>query len=266
MNNLLAIEWLKIKKYRTFWVLMGLFLVLLPLWNYMISTGMIHMGGGGKNGINFLSTAYSFPEIWGNLGFWGSIFITFMSILVIIITTNEFEFKTNRQNVIDGWTRMEFFHGKVLMVIVFSIIVTAYVFVLGAIFGRVSSGSFNGLFNQIGGLGYFFVLSLDYMGFALLIGLLVRRSGLAIGLFLLYSLIIENILRFTINHYSDKPWGNLLMLQTTDELLPFPLMKMARNMMAGGPSISDTVYVSVALGWCLVYYFICRAVLLRKDW
>ncbi|HYD20756.1 MAG TPA: ABC transporter permease, partial [Flavipsychrobacter sp.] len=97
MKALLAIEWLKIKRYRTFWILAAFFTVLLPLWNYMIASGMMQMGGGG---VNFLNRAYSFPGVWENVGFWASIFIIFLSMLVIILTTNEYTYRTHRQNVI----------------------------------------------------------------------------------------------------------------------------------------------------------------------
>ncbi len=214
MKGLLAIEWLKIKRYRTFWILTGLFLLLLPIWNMQVASGMLKIGGNAKNGINFLSTAYSFPQVWGNLGFWGSIFITFITILVIIITTNEYAFRTNRQNVIDGWNRMQFFNGKVLLVCLLSLLATVYLFLLGVIFGGYNSGSLSGLFNEFQQVAYFFLLSLDYLGFALFIALWIRRSGLAIGLFLLYSLIIENLLKSLVNHlHMDKPYGNLLPLQ-----------------------------------------------------
>ena len=265
MMNLLAIEWLKIKRYRTFWVLIGLFIILLPLWNYEISNGSIRMGGG-KNGINFLSTAYSFPQVWGNLGWWASIFILFISILVIIITTNEYGFRTNRQNIIDGWQRQQFYHAKVLLGIILAVVVTIYLFILGAIFGRLNSGSFIGMFNEFRQVAYFFLLSLDYIGLALFLSIWIKKSGLAIGLFLLYSMIIENILKGIINHYTDKPYGNLLPLQASDELLPFPLMQMAKSMLAQGPTIAMNTYALVAVGWCLVYYFAGRAILLRNDW
>jgi len=266
MNGLLGIEWLKIKRYRTFWVLAGLFLLLLPLWNYEVANGFIKLGGNGKGGINFLSTAYSFPQVWGNLGFWGSIFIMFLSILVIILTTNEFTYRTHRQNVIDGWSRMQFFNGKVLMVVLFSLAATVYLFILGMIFGGVNSGSLSSLFSEFQQVAYFFLLSLDYLGFGLFLAIWIRKSGLAIGLFLLYSMIIENIVKAIVNYYMDKPYGNLMPLQASDELLPFPLMQMARSMMPGGATISMTVYASVAIGWCLVYYFAARMMLLKRDW
>lgn len=266
MNELLAIEWLKIKRYRTFWVLAGLFLLLLPLWNYEIANGFIKLGGNGKNGVNFLSTAYSFPQVWGNLGFWGSIFINFLAILVIIMTTNEYTYRTNRQNVIDGWNRMQFYHAKILLVVMLSLLATLFLFILGVLFGGINSGSLSGIFTEFEQVGYFFLLSLDYLGFALFISIWIRRSGLSIGLFLLYSMIIENILKGVINHYSDKPYGNLLLLQSSDELLPFPLMQMAKAMMKMGDTLSMTTYVSMTVCWCLVYYFAGRIILLRNDW
>jgi hypothetical protein len=267
MNELLSIEWLKIKRYRTFWVLAGLFALLLPLWNYEVENGFLKFGSGAKNGgINFLSTAYSFPAVWGNVGFWGSIFINFLSILVIIMTTNEYTYRTNRQNVIDGWSKMQFFNAKVLLVVVLSSLATLLMFLIGLVMGGMSSGSLSGMFSEIVQVGYFFLLSLDYLGFALFIAIWIKRSGLAIGLFILYSLIIENILKGIINHYMDTPFGNLLPLQASDELLPFPLMQMAKAMITMGTTISMTTYALVAACWCAIYYFAGRLLLLRNDW
>lgn len=267
MNELLSIEWLKIKRYRTFWVLVGLFAILVPLWNYEVANGFLKFGGNGKNGgINLLDTAYSFPQVWGNVGFWGSIFINFLAILVIILTTNEYTYRTNRQNIIDGWRKTDFYHAKVWLVVLLSVVATVFSFILGAIFGFFNSHSLSNIFSGIEQVGYFFLLSLDYMGFALFIGLWIRRSGLAIGLFLLYSMIIESILKGVINHYMDKPYGNLLPLQASDELLPFPLLQMAKAMIQTGPTISMNTYALVAACWCVIYYFAGRALLLRNDW
>lgn len=266
MQQLLAIEWLKIKKYRTFWILTGFFLVLLPLWNYQVQSGMIKLGGPQKGGINFLSTAYSFPGVWGNVGFWGSIFVLFLSILIIILTTNEYNFKTNRQNVIDGWSRMQFFHAKVWFVVLLSVLATVYLFLMGLIFGVSNSGSFMGAFDSIDQVLYFFLLCLDYLGFALFISIWIRRSGLAIGIFLLYSFILENILRGLLNWQLPKPIGNFLMLQSSDELLPFPMLRTLANATSAGDSIPDWAYVVTTVGWCLVYYFISKRMLEKRDW
>ena len=267
MINLLAIEWLKIKRYRTFWILAALFAVLLPLWIYGISTGFISPGGGKKGGnINPFATGYKFPEVWASVCYWASVMVMFVSVLVIILTTNEYAYRTNRQNVLDGWNRMQFFHAKVWLVVFLSVAVTAYVFLVGAVFGRINSGSFTDMFHHLRDVAYFFVLTLDYLGFGLFIAIWIRRSGLAIGLFILYSMFIETIVKSLINHYANKPYGNFMMLQSSDELLPFPLPQMAKAMVGMKADFSLNIYLAVTIGWCALYYVLGRLLLLRKDW
>jgi len=269
MNQLLAIEWLKIKRYRTFWVLTGLFAILVPLLNYTVTSGMMKLGGNGKKdggGMNILESGYSFPSLWANLGFWGSLMMIFAAVLVIILTTNEYTYRTNRQNVIDGWSRMQFFHSKVILVVVMSIVVTVFMLVLGLLFAAIGGGSIAGFTDGIERLGYFFVLSLDYMGLGLFIAVWIRRSGLAIGLFVLYSMIIELILEKTINHYGNTEIGKFLPLQASDELLPFPIIKMGKQLLQMSESVSMTTYMIVALGWCVLYYVGSYMLLKRSDW
>jgi hypothetical protein len=265
MVRLLAIEWLKIRRYRTFWILAGLFIILFPLWNYGITNSIIQMGNGKSSGISFLSQAYSFPDVWENLGFWGSIFVLFLSVLVIILTTNEFTFRTHRQNVIDGWKRLDFYHAKVGQVILFSFLATLFLVIVGLIFGFVSGGA-DGVAYGWEKVLWFFLLCLDYMGFALLLALMIRRSGLAIGLFFLYSFILENLIKGMLNWKLPQPVGNFLPLQSSDELLPFSLMRTLGSMVSHGPEISDWTYAAVTAGWCLVYYLIGRRLLLARDW
>jgi ABC-2 type transport system permease protein len=267
MRSTLAIEWLKLKRYRTFWVLLALFAILMPLWNYEIASGVLKFGGGGKGKptINLLNTAYSFPDVWANVGFHASLFVLFISILVIIVTTNEFTYRTHRQNIIDGWQRVEFYHAKVRLVAVLSALCTLYMFISGALLGWSFSGSLSGMFTDIYKVGYFFLLCLDYLGFALLLGIWLKRSGLAIGLFMLYATLGENIVKSLINWKFDTEYGNFLPLQASDELLPFQLMRMIKNMIASG-TISMTTYVIVTLVWCAIYYVVGRMLLLKRDW
>lgn len=263
MRSSLAIEWLKIRKYRTFWVLTGFFLVLLPLFMYQVKNGMINVN---DSGVNFFDSAYSFPGVWGNVGFWGSIFVMFLSILIIILTTNEYNFRTNRQNVIDGWSRLKFYHAKVALVLAFSFAATLYVVLLGLLFGFTSgSGSAADMFLQIEKVGYFFILSVNYLSFGLLIGLWIRRSGLAIGLFLLYCLIIETTIKGLLNWKMDTKLGDYLPLQASDELLPLPLIKMAQALV-GDDATSNSGLLLASVAWIALYYFIGRRLLLRSDW
>lgn len=260
--SLLAIEWLKIRRYRTFWVLILLFAFLLPFWNFQILNGIVRVGNGQ---INILNQAYGFPSVWSNFGWWGSIFVLFLAILIITLTCNEFSFRTHRQNVIDGWSRLSFFHAKAALVLALSAGITLFVFINGALFGIATSGSADGLFSNLNAIAYFFLLVLNYLGAALFIALWIRRSGLAISLYLLYALIIESIIAATFNYFTKSQWGNLLPLQSSDELLPFPLMRMASNMLGRPESLPDYVYVIATAVWIGVYYFAGRRLVLKRD-
>lgn len=262
MNNLLAIEWLKIRRYRVFWVMIGIFGVLLPFWNYQISKGIVQ---AGPEGMNFLSNAYTFPEVWSNFGWWGSIFVLFLAILVITLTCNEFTFRTHRQNVIDGWSRLDFFHAKVALVAFISVCTTLFVFALGLIFGLCYSGSMSGMFEGLEKMGFFFLLLLNYLGAALFLALWLRRSGLTIALFLFYSIIIDYSFAATINRITGTKYGNFMPLQSSDELLPFPLMKLATQMLSQSAPIPNYAYVIVSCCWILLYYLVGRLMILKRD-
>lgn len=267
MQQLLAIEWLKIRRYRTFKILIGFFIAMLPLWNLGMYKSMIGIGGAKKgSGVNLLNTIYSFPGVWGNMTFWGSIFIMFMSVLVIILVTNEYSFRTNRQNVIDGWTRMQFYHAKVWLVVMLSLFATVYVLIVSWLFGLVISGNMSDMFTDIEKIAWFFLLSLNYMGFAMFIAIWIRRSGLAIGLFFLYSLMIEKMVQGVINYFSDINFGNFLPLQASDELVPFPALESLSKAVSKSPAIPVAAYIGVTIFWCLVYYFGAKAILQKRDW
>ena len=80
--QLLFVEWLKLKKYKTFWVLISLFSGLYILWNYGVNSSMVKMG---SSPISFITTSYTFPAVWTNMGYVFSWFEIFLSILVIIL-------------------------------------------------------------------------------------------------------------------------------------------------------------------------------------
>lgn len=267
--HLLSIEWLKIKKYKTFWVLAGLFILILPLWNYGISDGFLKVSSSSKDGggVDIFKQAYTFDHVWENMGWWGSLFVIFTTVLAIILATNEYSFKTQRQNLIDGWTRMQVLHAKWLLIITLAVFTTLYVFLIGIMFGLANS-SWAEFPGDIENLFYFFILTLNYYTFGLLIATLMKRSGLAIGLFFLYVMFVEKLIQSLGNWLLHSEYLNLLPLQTSDELLPMPFLKVAKAMMAGNepPPITNTTYVIVSLVWIIIYYLICRFRLQRSDW
>lgn len=263
MKELLSIEWLKLKRYRTFWVLTVLFLVLLPLINLSIIFGAFTFGGSG--GLNLITAEYSFPKVWDNMGHSASWLIQCLAILVIIITCNEFSYRTNRQNIIDGLSKMQFYHSKVYLVVVLSLLATLYTFFNATLFGICSSGSFSGFGSTLLQAGYFFICCLDYLGFGLFMGLWLRRSGLSIALFLVYAMFVEAVFSGIFNKVTGTSIGDFLFLQSADDLFPFPLIKQAKELQHI-KVIPQHFYALAAAAWCTVYYFVGRAILTKRDW
>lgn len=267
MLSLLQIEWMKIRRYKTFWILAGLFAVILPLWNYEIAAGVFKFG---PDNMNLLGNGYTFPQVWANLGWWGSLFVLFVSFLVITITCNEYTFRTHRQNIIDGWTRLQFFHAKFGLVIALSLGLTLFQYILGIVFALSQGSSLSDMASGIADLGYYFVLCLNYLGAALLVALLIRRSGLAITLFMIYTLFAETALYFFLNRFAGSQTGDFLPLQSSDMLLPWPMLEGIRamgNHVAGNAEkgVPDWSYLIASIVWVAVYYFAGRQLVTKRD-
>lgn len=263
MRSLLQIEWMKIRRYRTFWILTGLFAVILPLFNYEIASGVFKLG---PSNMNLLGNGYTFPQVWANLGWWASLFVLFIAFLVITITCNEYSFRTHRQNIIDGWKRLQFYHAKWSLVIAFSAALTVFQYFLGIGFALANGSSIGDMTRGITDLGYYFILCLNYLSAALLMALLIRRSGLAITLFMIYTLFAEIALHFFLNRFGSYHLGSFLPLQSSDSLLPWPMLESLSAMDGkSGGSVPDWAYVITSCVWIIGYYFAGRQLVTKRD-
>ena len=170
----------------------------------------------------FLGSPYSFPKVWGTVGYMSSWLLYFPGILFIMLLTNEFNFKTHRQNIIDGWTRSQFIQVKFLFAFLFSFVATFFNFLVALFFGLISTGSVFS-FSGIENVGYILIQTTSYITFAMFLAILFRKSGAAIAVFFLYGLIFEYLITLLINvKIGLSPVGYFLPLQITDVLLPLP--------------------------------------------
>ncbi len=262
MKALLAIEWLKVKRYRTFWWLLVFYTGSLALFTLMLYKGIFTMG---PKGMNILSSLFSFPSVWKNLGFWASFFVDFLAILMIILVSNEYQYKTNRQNVIDGQTRLQFLHAKYGLVLLLSLGGTLLYLLDCVLIGGMASSSLQNVTAGMDSVLYFFIHSFNFISFGLLLGLLLKRSGIALSVFLGYQFIVENILKSLIDNKIYSGAGTYLPLQSTDDMFPFPIMEMAKQLvsMPSGPPIYWSALAGVA--WSVIYYVIARNRIQKTD-
>ncbi len=218
MVKLLHIEWLKVKNYKAFWIFLGLYVLGLFSVNYIAYQFQIEF----KKNVPLDIFPYSFPKVYQTIAWISSWLLYFPGMLMILIISNEYTFKTHRQNIIDGSSRRQFVTGKILMGLMLSAITTVFVTLNSWGFGAAISGKFS--LEGIEFIGYSFVQSTCYLFFAMILAVLLRRSGLAITIFFMYGLIFEQLVGGIVDNNILKGhyFFYYMPLQVTDMLVPMP--------------------------------------------
>ena len=261
MIQLLKIEWLKVNNYKAFWIFTILYLFAILGINY---TGYYINELAVQNvpmGETLLGSPYSFPKVWGTVGFMSSWLLYFPGILFIMLLTNEFNFKTHRQNIIDGWTRQQFITVKFVFALLFAVAATVFNLLVALLFGSLTTGS-TFSFAGVENVGYIFIQTLAYISFAMFLAVLFRKSGAAIAVFFLFGLIFEWLITMLINFKMDlSPIGYFLPLQVTDVMLPLPFGK--EIIYKDAPAL--WIMVLASLAYIAGYYFFALKKFTRED-
>ncbi|HET6254346.1 MAG TPA: ABC transporter permease [Puia sp.] len=223
MLNLLRIEWMKFKNYRTFWILVGIIVLAIPGVNYAVYSIVSAVNSKDKSPGAPILNLFGFPDGWHTVCYVSSMLFIMQAILIITLTTNEFTFKTHRQNIIDGWSRSAFISVKFAEVFLLSVLSTLTVLLTVLAFGYLAGTGEAHVSVWQGSrfLFFYFVQVISYSMIAFVIAVLIKRSGLAIGLFLIY-MIVEQVVMGIITNLLKLPAGQYLPEESTDRLIPFP--------------------------------------------
>lgn len=225
MFTLLKTEWLKIKKYPAFWWMLIIVALSYPGMNYAIyANGYRDQLNDKRVGLilKMLPNPYQFPDVWQTVAFVSSLFVFLPAIVVIMFITNEYSYKTNRQNIIDGWSRRDFMLGKLLNVGIICMLITALYAITAFMIGVLNAGSANAF--SLKGTHYivlFFLQQFSQLSIAFLIALLVRKAFIALGLFLFYYFPLEPLLVQLAKQYANGI-RHYFPLELSDRLIPYP--------------------------------------------
>jgi hypothetical protein len=257
MNGFLhtaRIEWMKVKNYRTFWILLGIIIVCIPAFNYVIFD-VTNNTFPKVNGKNLLGNPFSFPNVWKTVPYNAGLLLFIPAILIITLLTNEFSYRTHRQNIIDGWSRGTFISIKLWETVLLSLFVTGIVFFTCLYFGfhTREPGTAGPGWEQFRFVVFFFVELLSYSMIAVIFAMMIRRAGLAMGIFFLYMIVEQFVVSLGRNKYKVD-WVDYLPEEVTDRLIPQPF---APRMLT--PDHMNTwekhvpVYLSLAVIYLLIY-------------
>jgi hypothetical protein len=252
----LRVEWIKLRYYRTFWILLAVTVVCVPAFNYIIYD-FTDNNIPKINGQSLLGKPFSFPDVWRTIPFNTGMLFFIPAILIITIFSNEYTFRTHRQNVIDGWSRSRFIQIKLTEVFILTGFVTGLVILTCLFFGFLthSTGNSRAGWPEYRFIFYFFVEMLDYMLIAAMIAMLVRRAGLSMGIFFLYLFVEQFVVGIERNKFK-KDWVDFLPEEVSDRLIPNSFAR--RMMSAENTALWEKhvpLYLSIALLYILLYIF-----------
>jgi hypothetical protein len=177
--------------------------------------------------LKMLPNPFTFPEVWHTVAYISSFFLFIPSVVVIMFITNEYTYKTHRQNVIDGWSRKQFMISKMIDVLLVSLLATLLYFIVALIIGYSAGESTGSKWEETQYIGLFFLQTFSQLSIAFLVAFLVRKAFIALGIFLFYFFPLEPII---VGVARDR-WGDFgryMPLEISDRLIPFPRF-MIRN-------------------------------------
>ncbi len=269
MLYLLGLEWKKVRYYRIFQVLVILFIVALPGIMLIPKTFT-----SVPSEIMSKDMFYMFPNGWKYIGYTGNwMAFFFIGFLAVISATSEYANKTLRQNIITGLTRKQFFLAKLYFILAISLAATLYYVLVGLIFGITHTETIymSKVLQEADLIPRFFLMCMGYSSFGLFVGLLIRRTGISIFLYLIYIMILEAILRYPI-HYNLFPNKSVHFypMNAVEDLVPFdfPFNEMANEFMEENDFsffLTPTEAVITSSIYTALFLYGCYWLLKRRD-
>ena len=271
MLHLLKIDLKKLTSYRTFWVICGLYFLTL---GFTTASGMEILKWIASKGAEFGTSIninrvplYHFPDIWQNLIWISGLFKLILSVMVVISITNEYQYRTLRQNIIDGFSRWEFLLSKILTNILLSLMSVVMIMVIAIVTGLIYTPTIEWTYIFKGTEFFlaYFIEVFAFLSYALMLGIFVQRSGLTIVLLML-SHMIEAIIKINLfrSIWEDSiGWlKQFFPLESITNLVPLPFARYAFQEIQDYVSLAA---VAIALVWTFLFNYFAYLRLKKSD-
>lgn len=219
MLRLLQIEWLKVRTYKPFWILLLINVIAFIGFMQIIaqiffSVEISKSDEKGKLEVirPFMEGPFLYPAIWATSAFFTSFLVPLCAILLILNVCNEWNTRMLRQQVIEGMSRSEFLLAKLLGLVVFTLLMSIFFVISTLLVGKGSFELSNVVFN-------FALLMFSQFSLAFLLGLWLKRSVIALAVFLAYMLIAEPLLVWFLKTNNLTQIVNFLPLEVSDRII-----------------------------------------------
>jgi len=252
MIKLLKIEWIKLSRRPSVWILFALFLLIIPVGIFIISNFTLTVNETDVE----VSDVFDINAllIWQISAYVSSFLIWLPVVVLVSLISNDLNFRIMRQHVIEGLSRTEIVVSKVLLTVVIAFVCSLIMVITSAVFlfdfelSLLREDSVQILVTT----GTYFMYIMGYLSFALLITLVLKSTGFTLILLLLWSWIAEPIIR-----YLDKSnVTDFLITNSFNDLIYNPILDAA----GFGDFQMETAYAVTAsliwIGICLGLSFL----------
>jgi ABC-2 type transport system permease protein len=268
MKNLIIIEFLKFRKN-------PVTIVIFILFTLLFSIGILYIGDAFKGApppFPSPKVFTEFPTIWDYQGYIGnwlvSLLLGFM--MINFITTEEVN-KTMRQSIINGFTRKDYWMGKLLLLLIVSTYATMIYAISTIVIGWLKTPDVDVelLFDNNYGIFRFFLMSVGYLSMASFFGFWIKRGLLSLFAYLAYIMAIETIIRgIHLYYYKDRSVlfypANII-----EDLMPNPFLIAPDTFMSRDVGfkviLSNVEAVGLSSLLIAIFLFITYRLITKKD-
>ncbi|HEX5553808.1 MAG TPA: ABC transporter permease [Chitinophagaceae bacterium] len=259
MKTLLLLEWMKVRKYRAFWVFLILFIVAIVGINGALYSIQSHLQTAAHGQAHL--DLFDPPQLWSTTAWASGFSVLLLGLLLIVLITNEYTYRTRRQQVIDGLSRKQFIMGKWLVAACFLLFSWLVYIAVTLVLGTTASAG-GDLMEGFGYAGYFLLKVALSLSVAFMFAIWLKRAGLAIALYLVYVLLLESIIGYLLN-LMIAGMGFFLPLAAGGKLVSNPVSRVMPEMDHSG--ISAISLVITCLIYLIVFIYLSLLYIRRAD-
>jgi ABC-2 type transport system permease protein len=278
MLRLLNIELQKLKYNRSAKIISIVYFALICFIAFIVS---IEFDFGGVKFRIADQGIFNFPFIW-HFNTWVAAWLKiFFAIVIVSIVSNEYSYRTLKQNLIDGLSKREFLTSKFLTVVLFTVISTIFLFIVTMILGLIFSdyNEVGIIFSDMQYMGAYFLKLLCFFSFCMFLAFWVKRSAFALGFLGLWQ-VIEGLIAILFQYIKVKTEVNLfetvynyLPLNAMADLISEPFTRFGA-VQSAATQLGETfdknydvplLSVGICLVWTCLFIYWSYVILKRRD-
>jgi ABC-type transport system involved in multi-copper enzyme maturation permease subunit len=277
MLRLLNIELQKLRYNRAAKVISIIYFVLIT---FIALIASIEFNFGGVHFRVADQGIFNFPFIWHFNTYVAATLKLFLAIVIVSMMSNEYSYRTLKQNLIDGLGKKEFVLSKFLTVLLFAGVSTVFIFVVSLILG-LSFSDYNEIgiiFSDMQYILAYFIKLVAFFSFCLFLGVLVKRSAFALGGLIVWQIVewlLYGLMKWQFFKDTDiaEKVAQFFPLESMANLIKEPFTRLGAIQSAAsqlGESFTKNYDVGVfnvliVLVWTALFIYWSYAILKKRD-